>query len=315
MLFWICRRRLLASFNAVQTGATSYHWDFGDGKTSDIPNPQHEYSISGTYHVCLTVTNACGSVSQCLDIWVQSSTSAILVELGVSHISCFGAHDGALEALAIGGSGTYQFQWLGPDGGLLDGPVQTGLGPGLYLLTVSDDDGNLTQVQVSIFEPTELAVVVKTIPPGISGPGIDLTVEGGTQGYSFLWNNGATSEDLILLPSGTYQCTVTDAHGCQFVTDPVRIINPRDIAMLRPGSQVQVIENPVNQPLVIIVDSDASIAHHSRLPDALISADLFPPGMAGQGLDDLRTYASGIYFLAIYEHDTLLKTIRLALWQ
>jgi PKD repeat protein len=42
----------------------SYHWDFGDGATSSLLNPVHEYNF-GTYYVCLriTYTNGCQGVS------------------------------------------------------------------------------------------------------------------------------------------------------------------------------------------------------------------------------------------------------------
>ncbi len=34
----------------------SYHWDFGDGNTSNQTSPIHTYAVSGKYEVCLTVT-------------------------------------------------------------------------------------------------------------------------------------------------------------------------------------------------------------------------------------------------------------------
>lgn len=40
---------------------TSWHWDFGDGRTSIAQSPRHTYSTAGTYTVALTVTNAWGS--------------------------------------------------------------------------------------------------------------------------------------------------------------------------------------------------------------------------------------------------------------
>jgi hypothetical protein len=158
-----------------------------------------------------------------------------------------------------------------------------------------------------------LEVQVNILPPGINGPGIDLIVEGGTMGYSFLWSNGSTSEDLILLPSGIYQCTVTDANGCTFVTDPVRILNPRDFAIQRPESQVHILGNPSDVPIVIIVDSKYAQVHSMFICDALGR----PVAKAEwQGMEyeiDLRANPPGIYFLAVFEQQTLLKTIRLSL--
>lgn len=46
--------------NGVQN-ATAYLWDFGDGNTDTVPNPNHTYAANGNYTVLLIVSNACGS--------------------------------------------------------------------------------------------------------------------------------------------------------------------------------------------------------------------------------------------------------------
>ncbi len=48
-------------FNNTTTGASSYHWDFGDGATSEAADTSHTYEADGTYTVTLIATNACGS--------------------------------------------------------------------------------------------------------------------------------------------------------------------------------------------------------------------------------------------------------------
>jgi PKD repeat protein len=42
-------------------GNCLYHWDFGDGTTSTLPNPTHVYSTSGVYVVCLVVSQLNGN--------------------------------------------------------------------------------------------------------------------------------------------------------------------------------------------------------------------------------------------------------------
>ena len=42
-----------------------WYWEFGDGFTSTLQNPIHEYSSNGTYDVCLTATNIVGSDTHC----------------------------------------------------------------------------------------------------------------------------------------------------------------------------------------------------------------------------------------------------------
>ncbi|MDD5571188.1 MAG: PKD domain-containing protein, partial [Bacteroidales bacterium] len=39
---------------------TGYYWDFADGTTSNIANPQHTYTIAGTYTVTLTINTTLG---------------------------------------------------------------------------------------------------------------------------------------------------------------------------------------------------------------------------------------------------------------
>lgn len=53
---------LTAFFTNTSFGATDFHWNFGDGDTSQVSNPVHTYDSPGFYDVTLTVANSgCGS--------------------------------------------------------------------------------------------------------------------------------------------------------------------------------------------------------------------------------------------------------------
>jgi gliding motility-associated-like protein len=43
---------------------------------------------------------------------------------------------------------------------------------------------------------------------------VNLTVSGGSPGYTFVWSNGAVSEDLNNVAAGNYTVTITDSKGC-----------------------------------------------------------------------------------------------------
>ena len=46
--------------DATVPSPSAWLWDFGDGNTSAIQNPQHTYAQAGSYTVSLTVTTECG---------------------------------------------------------------------------------------------------------------------------------------------------------------------------------------------------------------------------------------------------------------
>ena len=48
-------------FNVTAFGVTNYFWDFGDGQTSLVANPNHTYSGTGTYTITLIAYNSCTS--------------------------------------------------------------------------------------------------------------------------------------------------------------------------------------------------------------------------------------------------------------
>ena len=54
----------------------TYAWDFGDGETSVDADPTHSFAMNGTYMVCLTVTNECGSIEFCDSVVVCDEITA-----------------------------------------------------------------------------------------------------------------------------------------------------------------------------------------------------------------------------------------------
>ena len=64
-------------YNAYETstgnGVLSHLWDFGDGTTSTLQYPNHQYAIPGQYVVCLTVTSTIGT-NTCSNTYCDSSS-------------------------------------------------------------------------------------------------------------------------------------------------------------------------------------------------------------------------------------------------
>src|SRR5690606_5625176 len=52
---------LTGVFTDISTGADNWVWDFGDGDSSTLQNPNHIYQSGGTYLVTLTISGICGT--------------------------------------------------------------------------------------------------------------------------------------------------------------------------------------------------------------------------------------------------------------
>ncbi len=62
--------------------------------------------------------------------------------------------------------------------------------------------------------PALAAAVTNITCGGPNSGAVDLSVSGGIPGYTYLWNNGNTQQDLANVAAGIYTVTVTDAAGC-----------------------------------------------------------------------------------------------------
>lgn len=67
------------SFTGISPTATSWQWDFGDGETSDLQNPQHTYALQGIYQVCLRVDDECYYAEHCDNISICDNILPVAV--------------------------------------------------------------------------------------------------------------------------------------------------------------------------------------------------------------------------------------------
>jgi Secretion system C-terminal sorting domain len=100
-----------------------------------------------------------------------------------------------------GGSGSgYQFVWSNGR----SGSVQTGLSSGTYTLTITDGTGcsAISSTQISISTPPTLSAT-HTNPTCLAGGNITLSISPAAN-YTFLWSNGATTQNLSGIQGGIY---------------------------------------------------------------------------------------------------------------
>ncbi len=230
------------NFSSTSTGTAplSYAWEFGDGGTSDQPNPSHTYTAAGSYTVRLTVTNAYGS---------ETAT-------GTVNFAPKAAFTPVNKVIQLGASITYtnnttgtaplSYEWDFGDGttSTLAGPSHTYTTAGSYTvkLKVTNAYGSETATGTVNFSPkaafSPLSSVIKT------GDTLNFTNNStGTAPLSYEWNFGDGGTSTQANPSHTYTAAgsytvslkVTNAYGSETVTGSVNFA-PR--AAFTPASKV-----------------------------------------------------------------------------
>lgn len=187
----------------------------------------------GTYIVVATDQNGCSN-SDTFTIVSPPDWDGIFTPIDPS---CPGSIDGAITSSGItGGTPPYTFSWTGT---AQTTENLTGLGEGSYTLTVTDSIGcQHTFPAVVLTDPTPIDIQESHNDVSCNGEddgSINVTVSGGTGGYTYLWSpGGAMAEDTAGLSPGIYEVFVTDANGCQDSLE-IEILEP-DVLELNPSS-------------------------------------------------------------------------------
>jgi gliding motility-associated-like protein len=186
----------------------AYSWSTGD---------QTPFTMAGggSHTVTVTDTNGCVNTSPPFIItdFVQPPISTT-----PQSPSCFGFSDGALTASIAGATGSETIVW--DHNAAETSFTATGLTASTYTFTITDANGCPWTSSGSVGEPAPLAFTLSTVnvtcPGGSDGSATVVNPTGGTQPYSFVWDNnpnqtGISSTGFSL---GSHSVTLTDANGC-----------------------------------------------------------------------------------------------------
>jgi gliding motility-associated-like protein len=203
----LCFGNSTGAINLTPAGGTpaySYLW-------SNNATTQNLSSLAtGTYTVVVTDANGCTANAS---VTITQPQTGLSVATTQTNVLCFGNSTGAINATPSGGSAPYTYSWSN------NATTQnlTAIPSGSYTVTVLDANGCTATATAVITQPAA-ALAATTTQVNIlclNGVGsINLTVSGGTLGYTYLWSNQSTTEDLANLQVGVYTVVVTDTNGC-----------------------------------------------------------------------------------------------------
>ncbi|MDX1479436.1 MAG: OmpA family protein [Saprospiraceae bacterium] len=160
---------------------------------------------SGTYrHVFPSAGGSCDST---VILTLTVAADAMRPNYTIRPPSCHNVRDGAVRQNGIsGGLPPYSYKWS--HGGKRASATE--LGPGTYVVTITDADGNTITRSFELTAPEPLSSQITM--NANNKPTIN--VRGGLPPYRYAWSNGETTATALRLDPGRQQVIVTDANNC-----------------------------------------------------------------------------------------------------
>ncbi|GAB4248432.1 MAG: hypothetical protein Kow0079_00510 [Vicingaceae bacterium] len=201
---------VISMFPSGGTAPYTHSWDNG-ANSSSISN-----LCPGFYTDTIRDFFGC---EQIFTIPISNPTGPSGVTSTVLDATCYGACDGAINVIPIGGTPGYTYSWS--PGGMTDSTI-TGLCAGTYNLTVTDANSCVLNTSLSVSQADSISENLLTTDASCNGTcdgTASVSPSGGTAPYTYLWSTGATTSSVSGLCAGNYSVTITDNNNCSKVVN------------------------------------------------------------------------------------------------
>ena len=198
-------------------GATPYQFEWSSGAMAATANNL----VGGINTVTISDNIGC-SIEIDVDLTQPNSMSCTT---NATDTPCPGSFDGAIDLTVLGGVDTmqYGYQWSGPNSFTSTSQNLTGIEAGVYLVTVTDANGNTSSCNATIGTASNMILSIDILsnyngydvssPTAIDGKA-KATVSGGVAPYQYTWSNGDSNQQADTLGAGLVGLTITDDVGC-----------------------------------------------------------------------------------------------------
>ena len=166
---------------------------------------------AGSYSLTVSDANNCTAAVNNIPI---VEPPVLTVNPVATDVTCPGFNDGTVTANAGGGTPSYTYQW-NPTVGTTS--VISKLAPAQYSVTATDSrnctaSGTATVIELPGIQLSGTPSNVLCYP--LQNGFVNLSAVSNFPPTSYVWSNGATSEDIFGLAAGVYSVTITDQNNC-----------------------------------------------------------------------------------------------------
>lgn len=230
-----------ATTNPTGQEITAYHWDFGDGETSEEANVSHTYAEAGTY----TVTHSIQTGRRCLDE-ITKTVTVLAMPMATATANPSSVQYGGTSTLTAdpGTQGTFTYHWE-PANMVTNPNSQTTQTVAIqatqtYTLTVTNTEGDCTSTtQVTVNMAGSDLTATATADQYEICENTSTTLHAipvaGTGNYTYTWSpanllNSTTIQNPVATPplgTTTFHCTVSDGLTDQEVSVSI-LVHPNE---------------------------------------------------------------------------------------
>jgi hypothetical protein len=194
---------------------------------------------SGTYGFTVRGGNGAGCVAT-LNATIADLPAFSVATNTTTNITSNGASDGAATITVTGGTPSFRYNWS-------NGATTQNLSnvaAGTYSLSVTDSKNCVANLPSSftLTQPPAISItptVTNVSCNGQSNGAISISISGGATPYSYLWNDGVSTQNRTGLKAGTYTLTLTDANG---------VVRTSSSTVTQPAAALTASATPTNLP-------------------------------------------------------------------
>jgi len=203
----------------VTNGTAPYNFQWENGQTQELATSLK----AGNNTVTITDQSGCEIIDEInLTAYQISMTPEIVSDFNGAAISCFGESDGSVRMEVEAGVSSppnVNYEWN--TGQTTD--QLNNIPSGTYTLTVTSPFGCSSSEEISISNPTQIESITTVTSDyngynvsinGMNDGNANVVPSGGISPYSFLWENGATTENAQNLSAGIQAVSIIDMNGC-----------------------------------------------------------------------------------------------------